>query len=331
MKKIFPIGTSRLHEPLSLLSKDEVSFPGIGYFHSSSQIVDWIKILRDEKIIDQALCNFFFRKDQTPPNPFDTNIWNEQYLSSLNRIKKLFVEADTYIIEISTVKSWLFRNLHVQSNPNYFHNMSYGDAWKQGYYNIYHPEMNVETYDDVYILDNLKYINDYLTTSGKVALLLGHLIDPENPNTVRKNLNQLLKNMLAQVNNPHVFFFDTNHLVKQYGFRILDDGTVDIHHIPWDALKVQAQEMKQVLIDKKNTLIVNTVNNVLVDDVGKEYDNLEYRVLYKAIQLFKKGDYETAYIYYKKAAAIYGERMVKYNLEQCEKYLDNSNINKSLR
>lgn len=323
--KIFPIGTSRLHEPLSLLPKNEIVFSGIGYFHSSSQIVDWIKILRDEKSIDESLCKFFFRKDQTPPNPFDITIWNEQYLAVLNRIKKLFFEADTYIIEISTIKSWCFENIHIQSNPNYFYNMSYGDAWKQGYYDVYHPDMNVKVYDDdMFILDNLKYINDYLKVSGKVALLLGHLIDPDNPNSVRKNLNQLLLNSIAQIDNPSIFFFDTNHLVKKYGFRILENGIVDIHHIPWDALKIQVEEMKQMLLEKK---AISIKNIQLSENMSGESNDSDTFVLSKAIDFFKRGDYQTAYMYYQKAASLYGEAIVEYNLMVCKKNIKKQSIN----
>jgi len=59
--KIFPIGTSRLHEPLSLI-KEKVNFPGVGYFHSTSQILHWLEVLSGKRSISIEESSFFFEK-----------------------------------------------------------------------------------------------------------------------------------------------------------------------------------------------------------------------------------------------------------------------------
>lgn len=65
---LFPIGTSRLHEPLGLVDHTldaRVEFGRMGYFHSSSQILDLLRVLLGEVRLDRDTARLFFRKDQT--------------------------------------------------------------------------------------------------------------------------------------------------------------------------------------------------------------------------------------------------------------------------
>ncbi|MEA1892591.1 MAG: hypothetical protein U9N33_07775 [Campylobacterota bacterium] len=272
--KIFPIGTSRLHEPLSLLNQEEVVFPGVGYFHTTSQVVDWIKILRGEKELNSHDAKFFFRKDQTLPNPFDLNLWkSENFKNTLKEKQILFEKADVFIIEISTTKTHVFKDIHVNGNPNFSHNLSYAEAWGEyGYYEKMHPDMLVQRLsDEDNIYENLKYINDYLLESGKISILLGHLVDPDNPNQARVKHNRILKEAIQKLEDTQVFFYDTEHLVSEFGFRILDDKTIDIHHLPWEGLKKQSKEMYELLSTKLNSkskeLYLSLGENSLTDNI----------------------------------------------------------------
>ena len=272
--KIFPIGTSRLHEPLSLINPEEVLFPGVGYFHSSSQIVDWIKILRGEKNLSSDTAKFFFRKDQTPPNPFDKSLWDStKFTKTLERKKKLFNLADVFIIEISTDRSYIFENININSNPNFLYNLSYADAMGiYGYYEKKHPTMSINKCSDNDILyRNLKYINDFLIETGKYAIILGHLVETKNPNSTRINHIKLIKESINKLENKHMKFYDSSHLVDKFGFRILEDSSVDIHHLPWKALEVQAKEMYQSLEilkkEKRKKLYLSLGENSLTDNI----------------------------------------------------------------
>ncbi|MBY0444304.1 MAG: hypothetical protein K2Q15_03740 [Burkholderiales bacterium] len=247
--KIFPIGTSRLHEPLSLfVNENSVSFPGMGYFHSSSQVVDIIKILTGDVNIDNEAAKFFFRKDQTPENKFDLSLWNNNYLSSIARISDLLKHSNILIIEVCTPRSYKFNNIHLQGNPNFYQNISYADIWKQSYYEKFNPELDVAIYDDFNKVDeNIKYINEYLIKQNKYAIILGHLLNPTNPNIGRRNNNQSLINAINNIRSTRIKYYDPQELVSEFGFRILADGSLDIHHLPWDGLLKEATEMQYLI------------------------------------------------------------------------------------
>lgn len=248
--RVFPIGTSRLHEPMSLFSENEVSFPGLGYFHSPMQICDLIDILMEKKILSKEECKFFFRKDQIPKNIFNLEIWDDsKYIEVLKNVKKLFEEADFYVIEISAMKSWLYNEIHIQGNPNYYNNIPYADVWKKCYYKQYHPDLNIQNFEKNKIEDEIKYINNFLVKANKKALILGHLVDPNNPNKHRVKLNSMIKESIEGINNSNLTFYNTMPLVEEYGFRILENGTTDIHHLPWNALEKQAKDMRHIIID----------------------------------------------------------------------------------
>lgn len=43
-------------------------------------------------------------------------------------------------------------------------------------------------------------------------------------------------------------YLDCAHLVERFGFRVLDDGTVDIHHLPWPALELLQSELMDACV-----------------------------------------------------------------------------------
>lgn len=244
--KIFPIGTSRLHEPLGLIS-DYVNFPGFGYFHSPLQVKNLLSIMLDERQLSVEESRFFFRKDQTPSNKFQSSFWHEGLArdAALNRAKLLFDESDVLIIEISSLKSFVVNGLAVQGNPNYYHNIPYKDIWNRNYYEDYHPDVkSYQVADDSEASNLFKYLSDVCSVKGKKAIVLGHLVDPKQPNATRKTLNNLLQKLSEEFTD--IQYFDTETFVDKFGFRILENGSVDIHHLPWEGLEELSNSLLKV-------------------------------------------------------------------------------------
>ena len=244
--KIFPIGTSRLHEPLGLIS-DNVNFPSFGYFHSPTQIKDLLSILLGERHLSVAEARFFFRKDQTPHNKFQSTFWQEGLASkeAFQKARLMFEDSDVVIVEISSIKSFMVNGLAVQGNPNFYHNIPYKDIWNRNYYEDYHPEVSsCQVTDESEVVSLFEHLSNICSLKGKRAIVLGHLVDPKQPNTTRKTLNTLLAE--AALDFAELHYFDTEHLVDEFGFRILENGTTDIHHLPWDGLEVFSKPLLKV-------------------------------------------------------------------------------------
>lgn len=169
-------------------------------------------------------------------------------------------------------------DIHVQGNPNFYNTMSYPDAWGKGYYKEYNSDEDIlDYYDDEKMYDNLKYIDEYLKKEDKVALILGHLIDMNQPNQVRLKHNKLIKDSIDKLNSKNILFFDNSYLVKKYGFRILDDGFTDIHHLPWIGLEEQMIDMEyqiNQLLKKEDGKKSNSVSGSI--DIVKNH--LSYRL-----------------------------------------------------
>lgn len=260
--KLFPIGTSRLHEPLSfLVESGNVNFPGLGYFHSPSQIFFLIDLLCNRKTISANESRFFFRKDQTPPNQFQASIWHDCDMREvqLERAQKLFVQSDVLVIEVSTLKTYMANGIPSQGNPNFYHNIPYSIAWKQNYYHLYHPEIDCIEIDESNSIDSFFYnLNSYSIELSKPIIIVGHLVDPKNPNSNRLNLNRKLKESSEKYES--IYYYDASHLISKFGFRVLENGSIDIHHLPWEALETQAEEIINIADSriKKNKIIMDS-------------------------------------------------------------------------
>lgn len=244
---LFPIGTSRLHEPLGLVDHTldaRVEFGRMGYFHSSSQILDLLRVLLGEVRLDRDSARLFFRKDQTASNPFDTALWSDTLQTSVERIAQGLMRSDVLLIEVSSTRSYRWRDLHLQGNPNFYRNAPYSEVWKAGYYAAYNPELGVQTYDDdAAVADKLRQIDGLLLRLGKKAVVLGHLLDPNAPNPTRLRNNTLLRSAVEAQRLQQIVVYDPSHLVAEHGFRVLPDGSTDIHHLPWTALETEKDEL----------------------------------------------------------------------------------------
>lgn len=244
MVNMFPLGTSRLHEPMEIVG-DQVRFPQCGYFHSSSQMLDMVRLSRGEMSLTLTEARFFFRKDQTPLNPFNLDLWGDGLEDGLDHIRRSYLRADSVVMEISTPQSYKLGGIHVQGNPNYYRNAPYSQVWRRGYYAEFAPESGVIAYDDSStVAQNVRDIASLVTSDGKRLVVLGHLVDPVEPHPVRKANNDCVRSAVNGLDaSLGVEFYDQSHLVAEHGFRVLDDGSTDIHHLPKAALTSQANEI----------------------------------------------------------------------------------------
>jgi hypothetical protein len=240
--KVFPIGTSRLHEPLGLVKRGEIAFGRMGYFHSLSQVHDLLDVLSGAKAIDVDVARYFFRKDQTENNPFDRGLWGEGLGESIGRIQEAFHGAKVLILEISSLRSYRMGSFHVQGNPNHFRNAPYSEVWKDGYYARYNPELQVENVDDD-LVALWPALCERLERLNKQAVVLGHLVDRRKPNPTRLHLQRQLDAAMSATPCDRLMAYDPSPLVEQFGFRVLDDGTTDIHHLPWAALALEQEAL----------------------------------------------------------------------------------------
>ena len=158
-------------------------------------------------------------------------------------------DATACIIEISTHKSYLLDKYHIQGNPNVDRDVSYADVWKQGYYSIYEPSLNVYAIDEseTQISDNIDNICRLLIAHEQRALFLGHLVDPLSPHPTRASNNAKLERAFRASAHGRVAYFDCSPLVEEYGFRILEDGSRDIHHLPYKGLDPLSKELVAAL------------------------------------------------------------------------------------
>jgi len=96
------------------------------------------------------------------------------------------------------------------------------------------------------IASNLSAIFDLLARHERSAVLMGHLVDPNDPHPGRARNNANLEEAFAATSHGAVAFVDCSPFVAEHGFRVLEDGTVDIHHLPWEALDAFAEHLAEV-------------------------------------------------------------------------------------
>ena len=226
----------------------ETSFLGCGYFSSSGQVLDLLKILAGEIEITPKNARWFFRSENnTPANPFDVRLWSvEELPQAVATMRQRWDECSACIIEICTPRTFILEKISVQGNPNVDRNVSYAEVWKDGYYITYEPELGVVKSDEseIQISENIADICRILHEHNRAGLFLGHLVDPTNPNPFRAHNNTQLEAAFKRSSFGQVKYFDCSSFVEKYGFRILSDGTTDIHHLPWEGLESLAKSFR---------------------------------------------------------------------------------------
>ena len=244
MQRIMLIGTSRLHEPAEIAGEQGIFTPEFlhaGYFHSVGQVVDVLRLIRGERVLSEEESRMFFRRDQTPTNRFDSDVFTAEGLAGRTREwAAQFDSADALVVEVCSLKNYVLDGLHVQGNPNYYRNAPYSEVWREGYYAHYLPEAGVEVFDDdesrvASQLDDLLRLAD-----SRPVVLLPHLFPTGETTTVRAKLYATLE---AASSGTGIHLVDTRPWVDEFGFRTLDNGTTDIHHLPMEGCATVAADL----------------------------------------------------------------------------------------
>lgn len=247
--KLFPIGSSRLHEPLGELLKSKhlnILFPRMGYFHSPRQIEHLVKWLNGTVELDVSLAGLFFRRDGTFCNKFDEDIFDpDKFYYFRDRVRALWKNSDACILEISSDVSFLYDTLPLQGNPNFLRNVPYSEVWKgAGYYDRYEPEIGVKpstpSVFDEFVDDIQSLVNE---CSPKCVILVPHHSDGTIATAKRERIRKAVLNDFGS----NVSSIDTQPIVARHGFRILADGSLDIHHLAWEGVAEESQVIGELV------------------------------------------------------------------------------------
>ena len=229
---IVPIGTSRLHEAFELGKAAgilEPTFLGAGYFHCPGQALNLIELGTGRRELTTTERRRFFRRDQTRDNPFDTALWDETADASVERIREGFASASAFVIEISSLRSYFYGGLYYQGNPNADRNVPYAEVWREGYYHHYEPGLGVHVYDATVTEVTLALESIKFRLGQRPVIVVPHLVGVSHEIPVRRSLHGILQ-QASEV--AETEFISLEAIVDLHGFRVLDDGTTDIHHLP---------------------------------------------------------------------------------------------------
>ena len=249
MSRVMMIGTSRLHEPAERAIDDDLFEPALlhaGYFHSAGQAADVLRLITAERTLTEDQSRLFFRRDQTPRNAFDMGVFTHEGLVARAREWAVAWEhTSRVVVEVCSLKNYVLEGLHLQGNPNYYLNAPYKDVWKEGYYAHYLPELPVEVVDDT--VDDLRRELSAVVElcDSRSVTVVPHLLRSDEVGTVRA---QLFDAIQAAVAGLDLVLLDTRPLVDEFGFRVLDDGSTDIHHLPMEGCRRFAAELSRVMV-----------------------------------------------------------------------------------
>ncbi len=247
MRRIMLIGTSRLHEPGEIAGAEGIFTPEFlhaGYFHSAGQVVDVLRLISGELRLGEEMPRMFFRRDQTPTNRFDPDVFTAEGLEHRRREwAEQLDRADALVVEVCSLKNYVLDGLHLQGNPNYYRDAPYKEVWKEGYYAHYLPDAGVEVVDDT--VGRLEGLFGELVrlAAGRPVVLLPHLLSSNETGTVRARLYEALDDASRGTG---LRLVDTRPWVDRLGFRILEDGTTDIHHLPIKGCSVVASDLAEL-------------------------------------------------------------------------------------
>ncbi|AWL11221.1 hypothetical protein HMF8227_00725 [Saliniradius amylolyticus] len=254
MKKIVAIGTSRIHWPLEYIKKYtriDVDFLNVGYFQSAGQIYDLL--FRSEEISQSEVIRpRFFRRDATPENPFNDKVFHDSLF--IKSVIEKISSADYLYIELSTLHEFQYEGIHIQGNPNYYRNVPFSKIWKDGYYNIYEPELNVVRYQQ-----SKKFINDLVQSVSKVydsKLIFTSHIFSSDASFGREVIHKSVKDSCDMFG---LTFIDKTPLVDSFGFRVSSSGERDIHHLSWRGTKAESILLSELILGYKDKDIEDNI------------------------------------------------------------------------
>jgi hypothetical protein len=107
MKNILLFGSCRIFEPFKLIeTKNDITnnwYKYIRYVHSTKDIIQFIKIIKNELKIDDEILEHIYTKD---------------LLINKDKLLKEMEKCELYVIEISTIKEHLYKNYYINRDIN---------------------------------------------------------------------------------------------------------------------------------------------------------------------------------------------------------------------
>lgn len=256
-KKIFLLGSSRLHRPFckrdngvvtnNIEPHIDVLFPRIGYFHSVQEIIQIIQWVKSNFQIPGSVAPYIFRKEapeSTPLNEFDYLLGRSLLAGTPPSPPNIDLnDVDYFIFEISA-KNFIFHEdagffLHL--NPNLAPEtlgkkaIAWGDWLRLVNFSCVKGQLSAD--------DMVKYIGVLAELLPREKIIIvGHLHEKNTPNAVRFDLNTDLR--LACLSND-LQYFDTTPYVEKYGFRLIGD-VKDLFHLSHEGEKAFARDIQFV-------------------------------------------------------------------------------------
>lgn len=261
--KFFPLGTSRLHWAISYISRHngaDVTFPNFGYFQSAGQIRTVLEILSGATEIPD-ICHYIFRKDAFPGNPFNERALTNDHDFWLQK-RTQFATADVLLIELSSPVEFILGNLHVQGNPNYRKEVPFTEVWKTGYYKIYEPDIDVErrAFTQAELAKTMEDCGKL--TGGRPVVVQSHIYQAGQDHGRATFATQVA----AQSKALGWSFVDAAALCETHGYRILQSGQTDIHHLSWPGTRTNAVRILEAGLSAVGNSLSPAMREAILED-----------------------------------------------------------------
>lgn len=245
MKKIILFGTSRLHRPFCKVSRGdrvvinnilpgiEVIFPKMGYFHTSAEILQAIRFIKDPEVIPMCLRRYSFRIEPrwtTPMNEFDQEMEKSIRMGRPFRSSFSLDGIDAVVIEISSLTQIFHKdkNIALHSNPNFDLNIPYSELYPEGFYKKFAQNIPVRStsIDEDVLGEQLIAIRDEFPSAQ--LIVIGHLRSEKYSNIYRDKIHNFLLNTSVK---GGFIYFDCSNFLDEYGWAFDKNGNVDKHHL----------------------------------------------------------------------------------------------------
>lgn len=242
------VGTSRLHEPSEIALNSghfDPLFLHAGYFHSPRQILNLLEIAFSGRRLDDRTRSYFFRRDGLPSNPFDVELWAAGELgeAAQERLSQRICDSEALLLEVSSLQEFRLDGVSLQGNPNVHRSAPYAEVWREGYYHHYDQGLGVRN-ETTSLEEAISSFSGICELADRPVYLLSHLVGTEGAIPVRRELEELL---MSAIEGLPIKFISTRDLVDRFGFRVLDTGVTDMHHLPVEGCEALAERLGAAL------------------------------------------------------------------------------------
>jgi len=184
----------------------------ISYVHSTKEIIQLIKFLKGEIIIDYPYNILCFR----------TAICNNQEIKYNNNYKQLFDNTDIFIIEICSKKLYIHNNY-------YLHHLCVDKRFKD--YNKNTPDyiinnFTLQTQNDEEIINDIILIKKLI--DNKKLLIITHYNSKDLNNNYFNDRNNLINLVEDTCYKNNIYFLNPTNITKNYSQDII--MTNDLGH-----------------------------------------------------------------------------------------------------